>query len=1313
MMQPTLQTCFCANSVKNFGQILKFAKLIKIDLRIFTFIFFFFTIGFIQAQTQSAFFEQWAHERGEQQFYFSAKSITDANKNVFVAGATINQNGNYDMLLTKYNPNGLEVWSTMYNGDFQGNDYPLDLKLDNQNNLFVTGSSQNGYDFENDYEAVLLKINVTGGVVWVRNLDGAQNGPDIGTTLDCDASGNVYFSGATSANSSLDYFISKYSSSGVLQWTNTYDYQNLYDGALKLKINGSYIVVSGISQSITGQIPPELRWEIATLRVSASNGQVLGSSRTGGSDEGMNTLTDLEIDNNGNIYLCGSVHNTGTGLDLKIAKLDDDLNIEWVTEYNDPANGNDEAESLILDSNGNVYVTGHVSNVDGNKDILTLKLNSSGAILWNEQYDSGYNNDDKGISIALVNNEPVVAATSYIISNDDYQLLHYNTSGILQNKINFNGAYNGDDKAIAVATDLNGDIVVVGQSQTDIAEFNYTTVKYSILDYIDPWYSQTISSTKYIKPNKGQLLKTNFQPASQVQFINDNDYPVSYVQKDKISYVFTRSDDASSQKFNSAHADTSVNWVVTDSLCRVDMEFSNARSPKFQPISTNRYYESYFLSHFDSKRIQTNNKAIAFGMWEDVDVTITNEESGLGIGFVCNPSFKQSALDWAYQGADSIAVSNGTTLTIYSPLGTLIYELNQAYQVNTNGQYVALSWTPTYQIINDHVKLSLGNFDTTLPLILTQKKAGAVAAGGGGTGNLEWSTFYGGSEQEVFYNITTDFDGNAYASGQSKSSNFPVTTGVVQFSHAMNLDIVVTKFNKTTLINDWATYYGGSAVDRGYGIDVDNENNVVFSGYTSSDNFPIENEIQPNGANNAAVVKLNPSGSTRIWATQIGPFDFTVSNDVGVDMDGNVYAVGRSFGDIDIFNQDGTASYNSGSGFILKIAPSGEPLWSTMFGHQAFCEIKGIAFDMNNNKYITGASRQPASQIGTNPNYSGTFGGGLSDAYIAKFNEDDNLSWSSWYGGNLIEEGEDIAVSQNTGNVVFVGGTMSSTGFPTLNPLPENSTFGGSSGSSPISGTDHHGDGFIAEFSSEGFHLFGSYFGGTHVDACLAVDYDAYNQIFMGGYTVSSADAWLTTTQGNISGLFSQSSFNGVGDAFVAAINPSKQLVWGSYFGGGSGDVGYGIATAANNKLYLTGWTESLGEGPNLFPLEDPIGTSDYFEGQLNLVNDFEGEIGDGFVTRFDIQPFSIVVNIYPVSNFKDKISIQPNPNNGNFTINNKLIGESKIFIFSSDGKKVFEDNLSELGESHQITVPNLQSGIYILTIITEKQSYYGKFSKL
>ncbi len=176
-----------------------FANLKKNNVKILTFLLFFFTASFIQAQTQSAFFEQWAHERGEQQFYLSAKSITDANKNVFVAGATLNVNGNYDMLLTKYNPNGIEIWSTLYNGDFQGN----------------------------DYEAILLKINVNGNIVWVRKLDGVQSGPDIGTTLDCDASGNVYFAGATSGNSSLDYFISKYSSSGVLQWTNTYDYQNL------------------------------------------------------------------------------------------------------------------------------------------------------------------------------------------------------------------------------------------------------------------------------------------------------------------------------------------------------------------------------------------------------------------------------------------------------------------------------------------------------------------------------------------------------------------------------------------------------------------------------------------------------------------------------------------------------------------------------------------------------------------------------------------------------------------------------------------------------------------------------------------------------------------------------------------------------------------------------------------------------------------------------------------------------------------------------------------------------------------------------
>ena len=82
-------------------------------------------------------------------------------------------------------------------------------------------------------------------------------------------------------------------------------------------------------------------------------------------------------------------------------------------------------------------------------------------------------------------------------------------------------------------------------------------------------------------------------------------------------------------------------------------------------------------------------------------------------------------------------------------------------------------------------------------------------------------------------------------------------------------------------------------------------------------------------------------------------------------------------------------------------------------------------------------------------------------------------------------------------------------------------------------------------------------------------------------------------------------------------------------------------------------------------------------------------------------------------SSSSNKILISPNPNNGNFTIQSKLEENAIITIFSLDGKKVFEDKLRELEESHQISVPNLQSGIYILTIVTEKNSYYGKFSKL
>ena len=1278
---------------------------------IFILLFFFLLALKTYGQQRTEFMEQWSEYKGEQQFYLKAKSITDAAKNVYIAGATLNDQGNYDLLVTKYDRAGNEIWSNTFNGSFAGNDYPLDLQLDPQNNLYVTGGSQNGLDIENGYELILLKYNNTGNFVWSRSYDSSQNGPDMGTAIKY-ADGYIYIAGATASNGTLDYYFAKYSPSGQLIWSNTYDYQNLYDGALKIDVFGTTVVVSGISQVYVG----EIKWEIATLRVSSDDGQILDTKRTGGSGEGLSNLSDLQIDANGNIYLCGSIDNSNSGLDFKTAKLDEDLNIEWVQEYNCPDNGDDEAMALTLDSYGNVYVVGTVSDADHGKDILTIKYSPTGSIIWTKQYNGEYNGDDEAVGIELTNDgDVIVAATSFKISNSDYLLLRYGSSnGSLLNRITYNGEYNGDDIALGLAIDDDGAILVVGQSQVG-NRYRYNTVKYRIENFIDPFFAESLPSANYMEPNNGQLQNTTGQAEPDVAFINERDYPRSYIQKNKISYVVERADASTREKIHASHTDTTINWNVTDSLLRVDMVFQGAGAGRIQPFDEKRFYKNYFLSYFDAKRIQTYQKLIKFDLWREVDLVLANAQFGLDLSLTCNPGFKESSLQWSYQGADSVAVLQNDTICIYTPFGNLTYALQEAYQINSSGQQVLLGWTPDYQINNGIVSLALGTYNPALPLIIRQSKAqGGGAGGGGSNGNLDWSTFYGGSQQEILNDVATDKFGNAIVTGSTKSDNFPVTTGAFQYQHVLNLDIQLVKFNENTLTNEWATYYGGSGADRGYGIAADSDGDIVAVGFSGSSDFPIENELQTNSSSGrAALLKLDESGAIRYWASQYGPlYDFAVSEDLAVDNNDNVYIVGHTAESLPVVSQSGTTSYATGGGFILKLSPGGSPLWATNFGHGA-CRVNGVTTDNAGNVYLAGSSRSGDPIIGYNPNYTSFYGGSFSDAFIAKLGSDDNVEWGSWIGGNNLDEAEEIAVSDN-GKVCIVGGTTSNTGFALLNALPNNTSYGGDDGQTPIGGTDHHGDGFITEFASNGSLLFSTYFGGAQRDACLSVKYDAYGQIYVSGYSGSSNGTWLTSTQGSISGLFHQNNFAGLGDAFIAALNPGRDLVWGTYFGGTYAEIAYGLAINNNDEMYVAGWTESSGlDDPPYFPLKDPSGTQDYFQDMLNLNSLGQGDIGDGFIARFNLFPITSLVSVSEMSNNKSLLTIFPNPNHGEFRISDNLINEgiTDIRIYSLDGRNVYQSRPT-LSENIEISVPDLTVGVYMLVIQTDENSYSGKFVK-
>ena len=122
---------------------------------------------------------------------------------------------------------------------------------------------------------------------------------------------------------------------------------------------------------------------------------------------------------------------------------------------------------------------------------------------------------------------------------------------------------------------------------------------------------------------------------------------------------------------------------------------------------------------------------------------------------------------------------------------------------------------------------------------------------------LVYSTYLGGSSDDYGTGIAVDGSGNAYLTGDTTSTDFPVTNAL-QTTHGGSDDAFVTEINAAGSALVYSTYLGGSGSDIGKGIAVDSSGNAYLTGYTLSTNFPTVNPIQPSsgGFYDAIVVKI-------------------------------------------------------------------------------------------------------------------------------------------------------------------------------------------------------------------------------------------------------------------------------------------------------------------------------------------------------------------------------------------------------------------------------------------------------------------------
>ncbi len=405
---------------------------------------------------------------------------------------------------------------------------------------------------------------------------------------------------------------------------------------------------------------------------------------------------------------------------------------------------------------------------------------------------------------------------------------------------------------------------------------------------------------------------------------------------------------------------------------------------------------------------------------------------------------------------------------------------------------------------------------------------------------ITYSTYLGGANYDFGRGIAADNDGNAYVTGWTESINFP-TRNERQTDQGFS-DAFVTKFN-TNLSGDaslvYSTYLGGGSGDIAYGIAADEVGNVYVTGRSDSTNFPTRNQYQTDQLSaDTFVTKLNTNLSgdaSLIYSTYVGGSSADIGQAVAADELGNVYITGFTQStNFPLRNQYQTDRF-SNDGFVTKL----------------------------------------------NTNLSG----------------DASLVYSTYLGGNGLDEGSGIAADE-MGNA-YVTGTTESTDFPIRNELQ----------------TDQpNPDAFVTKFdtnlSGDAALVYSTYLGGSTTDEGMGIAADAAGNAYVTGYTAAANfpirnQYQSTTLTGNVDAFVTRLDTNLMGDA---------SLIYSTLLVGNSVDIGRGIATDGLGNVYVAGRTDSTN-----FPLRDHFQTNqpgqDAFVSRINT--NLRGDVSLIYSTYF------------------------------------------------------------------------------------------------
>jgi hypothetical protein len=606
---------------------------------------------------------------------------------------------------------------------------------------------------------------------------------------------------------------------------------------------------------------------------------------------------------------------------------------------------------------------------------------------------------------------------------------------------------------------------------------------------------------------------------------------------------------------------------------------------------------NYFIGR-DPKKWHTNVPTYARvryrNVYPGVDLVYYGNDTSMEYDFDLAPSADATQIQFAVKGADLLNIDSAGNLVLTKGASELRFQAPILYQelrgvrARVSGRYVLRGGT--------YVGFEVGNHDTTMPLVIDPVLVYSTFIGGSGddfsngiavdpsgdaymvgltdspnfplasigpynstqfrmfltkldpTGStLLFADYFGGtSGGDEASAITLDSSGNAYVTGCTTSSDFPLVNAY-QSTLAGSQDAFLLKFAadgsslmySSYLGGSALTYIGGSTTQYGSSVSVDPAGEAVVAGVTMATNFPTANPYQSSVTTDefgdwgeyGFLAKFAADGGSLVYSTYLAGSNLVTSScydgcfpdseilGVVTDALGNAYVTGYTITtDFPVTSGAFMTTYPglySDVGFVSKFTGSGAIVYSTYLGGQNSSLLDAIAVDASGSAYVTGWDPAGDNFPIVTTSICDPSVSPCSGTVIAKLDPTGaSLVYSTFLGTSNNMTGQAIQVDAN-GDAFIVGSDVA---FDLANPIEE---FAGGAGNV-----------VVAEINpSASSVLMATFLGGQVWEAASGIALDSNGAVYVSGVT-QSFDFPVTT------GAF-QMTWGGQTDTFISKIDPN------------------------------------------------------------------------------------------------------------------------------------------------------------------------------